>query len=74
MFLDGIVNHFLSQILEKIKVVQDIDREVLLNVARTSLNTKVDKEIAEILTEVWLFDTTGFVRAATSLAFDFFSL
>ena len=29
-----------------------MDRETLLNVARTSLCTKVDKEIAEILTEV----------------------
>lgn len=29
-----------------------MDRETLIDVARTSLSTKVDKEIAEILTEV----------------------
>lgn len=61
MILDSILNLFF-QILEKIKVVQDIDREVLLNVARTSLNTKVDKEIAEILTEV--SQQNFFVRTA----------
>ena len=43
---------FFFQILENVKVTKEIDRETLLNVARTSLCTKVDKEIAEILTEV----------------------
>lgn len=38
--------------LENVKVVREMDRETLLNVARTSLCTKVDKEIAEVLTEV----------------------
>ena len=43
---------FTVQVLENVKVVKEIDRETLINVARTSLCTKVDKEIAEILTEV----------------------
>lgn len=29
-----------------------MNRDILIDVARTSLSTKVDKEIAEILTEV----------------------
>ena len=31
---------------------KEIDRDILINVARTSLCTKVSKEIAEILTDV----------------------
>lgn len=38
--------------LEEVKVTQDMDRETLLNVARTSLRTKVHKELADLLTEV----------------------
>lgn len=40
------------QVLEDVKVTKEIDRETLIDVARTSLSTKVDKEIAEVLTEV----------------------
>ncbi|XP_043910146.1 T-complex protein 1 subunit zeta [Protopterus annectens] len=39
------------EILEKLKVPKEGDRETLLNVARTSLCTKVHTELAEILTE-----------------------
>lgn len=38
--------------LEEVKVTQEMDRETLLNVARTSLRTKVHKELADLLTEV----------------------
>lgn len=38
--------------LEEVKVAQEMDRETLLNVARTSLRTKVHKELADLLTEV----------------------
>ena len=33
-------------------MAREMDRETLINVARTSLCTKVDKNVAEILTEV----------------------
>ena len=33
-------------------MVREMDRETLINVARTSLSTKVDKDMAEVLTEV----------------------
>lgn len=38
--------------LEEVKVTQEMDRETLLNVAQTSLRTKVHKELADLLTEV----------------------
>ncbi len=38
--------------LEEVKVTQEMDRETLINVARTSLRTKVHKELADLLTEV----------------------
>uniref|UniRef100_A0A8C4INV5 T-complex protein 1 subunit zeta n=1 Tax=Dicentrarchus labrax TaxID=13489 RepID=A0A8C4INV5_DICLA len=37
--------------LEDVKVTQEMDRETLINVARTSLRTKVHKELADLLTE-----------------------
>lgn len=38
--------------LEEVKVTREMDRETLINVARTSLRTKVHKELADLLTEV----------------------
>ncbi|KAI8905755.1 chaperonin Cpn60/TCP-1 family [Powellomyces hirtus] len=39
------------EFLEKYKVKSDVDRETLLNVARTSLRTKVRQEVADALME-----------------------
>ncbi|KAG7269421.1 hypothetical protein CRUP_015459, partial [Coryphaenoides rupestris] len=38
-------------VLEEVKVTREMDRETLLSVARTSLRTKVHKELADLLTE-----------------------
>ena len=41
------------QVLENVKVAKkEMDRETLINVARTSLCTKVSKQVASVLTEV----------------------
>lgn len=40
------------EVLENIKVQSKIDRDVLINVARTSLRTKLSKDIADHLTEI----------------------
>lgn len=40
--------------LEEVKVTKEMDRETLVNVARTSLRTKVHTELADLLTEVRL--------------------
>uniref|UniRef100_A0A5F9C7X2 Chaperonin containing TCP1 subunit 6A n=1 Tax=Oryctolagus cuniculus TaxID=9986 RepID=A0A5F9C7X2_RABIT len=39
------------QVLEQIKVSREMDRETLIDVARTSLRTKVHAELADVLTE-----------------------
>lgn len=39
-------------VLEKVKINKEMKREVLLDVARTSLQTKVPAELADVLTEV----------------------
>ncbi|KAJ7308985.1 hypothetical protein JRQ81_008268 [Phrynocephalus forsythii] len=39
------------QVLDQVKVTKEMDREMLLDVARTSLRTKVHAELADILTE-----------------------
>uniref|UniRef100_A0A2I3SC30 Chaperonin containing TCP1 subunit 6A n=1 Tax=Pan troglodytes TaxID=9598 RepID=A0A2I3SC30_PANTR len=39
------------QFLEEVKVRKEMDRETLINVARTSLHTKVHAELADALTE-----------------------
>ncbi|XP_021033053.1 T-complex protein 1 subunit zeta-2 [Mus caroli] len=39
------------EVLDKIKVQKEMKREILLDVARTSLQTKVHAELADILTE-----------------------
>ncbi|KAK7925379.1 hypothetical protein WMY93_007689 [Mugilogobius chulae] len=38
-------------VLEEVKVTQEMNRETLINVARTSLRTKVHAELADLLTE-----------------------
>uniref|UniRef100_UPI003AACF6C0 T-complex protein 1 subunit zeta isoform X2 n=1 Tax=Centroberyx gerrardi TaxID=166262 RepID=UPI003AACF6C0 len=38
-------------VLEEVKVTREMDRETLINVARTSLRTKVHTELADCLTE-----------------------
>jgi T-complex protein 1 subunit zeta len=40
------------EVLEKMKVPVESDREKLLDVARTSLQTKIHHKIAKVLTEV----------------------
>uniref|UniRef100_A0A9J7Y873 Uncharacterized protein n=1 Tax=Cyprinus carpio carpio TaxID=630221 RepID=A0A9J7Y873_CYPCA len=39
------------EVLEEVKVVKEMDRETLISVARTSLRTKVHRELADLLTE-----------------------
>ncbi|KFP74948.1 T-complex protein 1 subunit zeta, partial [Acanthisitta chloris] len=39
------------EVLEQVKVTKEMDRETLIDVARTSLRTKVHAELADILTE-----------------------
>ncbi|KFO84339.1 T-complex protein 1 subunit zeta, partial [Buceros rhinoceros silvestris] len=39
------------EVLEQVKVTKEMDRETLVDVARTSLRTKVHSELADILTE-----------------------
>lgn len=41
-----------QEILERIKVVREMDRETLTSVARTSLRTKVHAELADVLADV----------------------
>ena len=43
---------FFLQVLEEIKVKREMDRDTLINVAKTSLRTKVHSKLADILTEV----------------------
>ena len=40
------------QVLEEVKVTCDMDREMLVHVARTSLRTKLSQKVADVLTEV----------------------
>lgn len=40
------------EVLEEVKINKEMKREVLLDVARTSLRTKVHAELADVLTEV----------------------
>lgn len=39
------------EVLEQVKVTKEMDRETLIDVAKTSLRTKVHTELADILTE-----------------------
>lgn len=45
-------SHKAAAALEELKVTREMDRETLISVARTSLRTKVHKELADLLTEV----------------------
>ncbi|XP_031553260.1 T-complex protein 1 subunit zeta-like [Actinia tenebrosa] len=40
------------EILDQIKVTKEMDKEILMNVAKTSLRTKVHTKLADLLTEV----------------------
>merc|ERR1711959_451357 len=40
------------EFLDKFKIAKEVDRELLINVARTALRTKVHRELADILTEI----------------------
>lgn len=40
------------KVLEEVKVTREMDRDTLINVARTSLRTKLSPEVADIVTEV----------------------
>ena len=46
------------EVLDEIKVQSTMDRDMLINVARTSLRTKVHPDLADLLTEVCYL--TGF--------------
>ena len=39
-------------VLEAVKVAREMDRDILISVARTSLRTKVNQKLADVLTEV----------------------
>ena len=41
-----------SQVLDSMKVAKEMNREMLVNVARTSLRTKVYADLADMLAEV----------------------
>lgn len=49
------------EVLDEIKMESEMDRDMLINVARTSLRTKVHPELADVLTEV------GFVNKVSRL-------
>ena len=40
------------QVLEEVKIVKEMDRDILISVASTSLRTKLSSDVADILTEV----------------------
>lgn len=42
------------QVLESVKVSKEMDRDTLVQVARTSLRTKISPETADVLTEVMI--------------------
>lgn len=54
MFLPfyGFQNIIFLKVLEEVKVSKEMDRDTLINVARTSLRTKLHTELADLLTEV----------------------
>ena len=41
--------------LEEVKVSREMDRETLLQVAGTSLRTKLSQKVADIVTEVYIY-------------------
>ena len=40
------------EVLEEVKIKREMDRDTLVQVARTSLRTKVHQELADLVTEV----------------------
>jgi len=40
------------EFLDKFKIAKEVDRELLISIARTALRTKVHRELADILTEI----------------------
>ena len=40
------------EVLDEVKIQSNMDRDMLINVARTSLRTKVHPDLADLLTEV----------------------
>lgn len=40
------------KVLKQLKITREINRDVLIDVARTSLRTKVHQNLAQLLTEV----------------------
>ena len=56
------------EVLDEIKVQSTIDRDMLINVARTSLRTKVHPDLADLLTEVCYL--TGFPLALENLTLE----
>ena len=59
---------FFPQVLEEIKVKREMDRDTLINVAKTSLRTKVHAKLADILTEVGTIELFKKLEATTKLA------
>lgn len=51
----------LLQVLEEVKVSREMDRETLLQVAGTSLQTKLSQKVANIVTEVTPFSLSLFL-------------
>ena len=43
------------EVLDEVKVQSNMDRDMLINIARTSLRTKVHPDLADLLTEVRIF-------------------
>merc|ERR1712188_238268 len=48
----GIAKQLTIDFPEKFKIDKEVDRELLISVARTSLRTKVHRELADLLTEI----------------------
>lgn len=42
------------QVLDQVKIKSEVDRDVLVNIARTSLRTKLQEDLADLLTEVFM--------------------
>ncbi|CAN0522902.1 unnamed protein product [Rangifer tarandus platyrhynchus] len=53
------------QFLEQVKVSKEMDRETLIDVARTSLRTKVHAELTDVLTEA-VFTSPGWVHETSA--------
>ena len=56
------------EVLDEIKVQSTMDRDMLINVAQTSLRTKVHPDLADLLTEVGYL--TGFPLALENVTLE----